>query len=457
MTSVKQLTVAEFPTYEEYKDSGVEWLGEVPKEWVVKRFSDSFKFDRGLNITKANLIEEGVPCINYGEVHSKYGFEFSPTNHPLKAVELRYLETNRNSLLYQGDFIFADTSEDLEGSGNFSQLVADEQVFAGYHSIICRPTGIKNKRFLAYCLESISFRNQIRQQVKGVKVYSITQSILKNTKIWLPSEPEQALIAQFLDQKTALIDQAIAIKKQQIKLLNERKQIIIQQAVTQGLNPNAPMKDSGVEWIGKIPEHWEVKKAKYLFYEVDERSTTGAEELLSVSHTTGVTPRSEKNVNMFLAENYAGSKLCEKHDLVMNTMWAWMGALGVSKQIGIVSPSYAVYRQKQRGIFNDIYLEYLLKSTKYVELYNKVSTGLHSSRLRFYSHKFFSMKIGFPSYEEQTKIVAYLQKSTKKVEHYIEHQKQQIQALKEYRTTLINSAVTGKIKITEAMLAETKE
>ncbi|EKO3839721.1 restriction endonuclease subunit S, partial [Vibrio harveyi] len=127
------------------------------------------------------------------------------------------------------------------------------------------------------------------------------------------------------------------------------------------------MKDSGVDWIGVIPEHWEVKRAKYIFDEVDERSKTGDEELLSVSHMTGVTPRSEKNVNMFMAEDYSGSKLCRENDLVINIMWAWMGALGVSSQVGIVSPSYGVYRQKVKDTFNPVYLEYLLKSTKYVE------------------------------------------------------------------------------------------
>ena len=160
-------------------------------------------------------------------------------------------------------------------------------------------------------------------------------------------------------------------------MLKERKQIIIQKATIQGLNSSVPMKDSGVEWVGHIPEHWNVKRAKYLFNEINERSNTGEEELLSVSHMTGVSPRSEKtNVYMFMAEDYTGSKLCHKNDLVMNIMWAWMGALGVSGQTGIVSPSYGVYRQKYENTFNPTYLEYLLKTTKYIEYYNKISTCL---------------------------------------------------------------------------------
>ncbi len=444
---------AQLPKYEAYKDSGVEWLGEIPAEWNVVRFRDLFKFGRGLTITKAELEEEGVPCINYGEVHSKYGFEFTPRKHHLKCVSEDYLLTSPNSLLEKGDFIFADTSEDIEGSGNFSQLITDDAVFAGYHSVICRPIGRNNYRYLAYCLESTSYRNQVRQQVKGVKVYSITQAILKNTEVWLPNLEEQTLIANFLDQKTSQIDAAIAIKEQQIELLKERKQIIIQQAVTQGLDPNVPMKDSGVEWIGQIPEHWEVKRAKYLFNEIDERSKTGDEELLSVSHMTGVTPRSEKSVTM-IAEDYTGSKTCQKNDFIMNIMWAWMGAMGVSDRPGIVSSAYSIFRQTPLGIFNPTYLEWLLTTVGYIEHYNQVSTGLHSSRLRFYSRMFFDMEIGFPDRNEQDEIVKAVKNQSTKVEQAVLLNMQQIQKLKEYKTTLINSAVTGKIKITPELLAK---
>ncbi|RVU86518.1 restriction endonuclease subunit S [Leucothrix sargassi] len=420
---------------------------DIPNHWERKRFRDIFSFSKGLNITKENLEEEGVPCINYGEIHSKYGFEVDPNNQKLKCVSEDYLLSSPKSLLREGDIVYADTSEDIEGSGNFTQLVSDITTFAGYHTVIVRPKQMVQHRYLAYLLDSTSYRNQIRRAVKGVKVFSITKSILKDTALWFPSFEIQTAVASFLDQKTAQIDEAIAIKEKQIELLKERKQIIIQKAVTQGLDPNVSMKDSGVDWIGEIPEHWDVKRAKYLFDEVDERSISGTEELLSVSHMTGVTPRSEKNVSMFMAEDYSGSKLCRNNDLVMNIMWAWMGALGVSDRLGIVSPSYGVFRQSKAKTFDSVYLEYLLKMPKYIEYYNKVSTGLHSSRLRFYGHMFFAMKLGFPSYDEQLGIVDYLEKITGTIDQSVSVQQEQIKKLKEYKTTLINSAVTGKIKV----------
>ena len=127
-------------------------------------------------------------------------------------------------------------------------------------------------------------------------------------------------------------------------MLQEKRQALISHAVTKGLNPDAPMKDSGVEWLGEVPAHWEVRRNKSIYQEIDDRSTTGEEELLSVSHITGVTARSEKTVNMFMAETLENYKRCQPGDLVINTMWAYMGALGTAKIPGVVSPSYNVYR-----------------------------------------------------------------------------------------------------------------
>lgn len=322
-------------------------------------------------------------------------------------------------------------------------------VSAGY--IVIKEKEQISKKYFKYFLHmyDISYMKLLGSGVRQ----TISFNHISDSLLLYPPLEEQTLIANFLDQKTAQIDTAIAIKEQQIELLKERKQIIIQQAVTQGLDPNVPMKDSGVEWIGQIPEHWEVKRAKYLFNEIDERSKTGDEELLSVSHMTGVTPRSEKSVTM-IAEDYTGSKTCQKNDFIMNIMWAWMGAMGVSDRPGIVSSAYSVFRQTPLGIFNPTYLEWLLTTVGYIEHYNQVSTGLHSSRLRFYSRMFFDMKIGFPDRNEQDEIVKAVKNQSTKVEQAVLLNMQQIQKLKEYKTTLINSAVTGKIKITPELLAK---
>ena len=159
---------------------------------------------------------------------------------------------------------------------------------------------------------------------------------------------------------------------------------------TNGKYPPYPdYRDSGVEWLGEIPVHWELQKNKQIYREIDQRSTTGEEELLSVSHLTGVTPRSEKEVNMFMAETLEGYKICEPGDLVINTMWAWMGALGTSEYSGLVSPSYNVYRLRESNSHTYTYLDHQYRTPGYICEIGRYSKGVWSSRLRLYPDEFF--------------------------------------------------------------------
>lgn len=224
--------MAKYKAYPEYKDSGVEWLGEIPERWVISKVRYCFAFDKGLTITKEDLQDEGIPCLNYGEIHSKYSFEVNPEIHHLKFVDKKNLRNNFNSLIYKGDLIFADTSEDIVGSGNFSQLIHETTTFAGYHTIIARPVKRENYRFYAYIFDCEELRTQIRFSVKGVKVFSISQSILRGLPLWLPSENEQERISTFLDYQTAKIDTLIQKQLQQIELLKERRTALISAAVT---------------------------------------------------------------------------------------------------------------------------------------------------------------------------------------------------------------------------------
>jgi type I restriction enzyme S subunit len=214
------------------KESGIDWIGQLPEHWSSKLLRHAFNFHKGLTITKENLQEDGIPCVNYGEIHSKYGFEVDPSRHPLKCVDLTYLKNNEASLLKRGDFVFADTSEDIEGSGNFTYFNSDINAFAGYHTVIAKPKVPMNDRFMAYLMDSRSFRTQVRTEVKGVKVFSISQSILKNTVVWFPPSNEQASIVAYLDSKCSQIDGALKMKEEQIAALKEYKTSLINAAVT---------------------------------------------------------------------------------------------------------------------------------------------------------------------------------------------------------------------------------
>ncbi|HCT9112042.1 restriction endonuclease subunit S [Morganella morganii] len=433
-------SLALMPKYEAYKNSGVEWLGAIPVHWNSFPFCAKSKLKSISNNENEELLsvylDKGV--IKFDDVDAK---RTNATSSDLTKYQL----------VEPGDFVL-NNQQAWRGSVGVSDY---RGIVSPAYLVLSLSEDIV-PRFGNYLFRDGAMVANYLVSSKGVGTIqrNLYWPQLKRALVFLPPTEEQLLIACFLDKKTAQIDDAIAIKEQQISLLKERKQIIIQQAVTQGLDPNVPMKDSGVDWIGRIPVHWEVTRAKYIFDEVDERTKNGDEELLSVSHMTGVTPRSEKNVSMFMAEDYTGSKLCRENDLVINIMWAWMGALGVSDRVGIVSPSYGIFRQKLKNTFNPFYLEYLLKSVNYVEYYNKISTGLHSSRLRFYGHMFFAMKMGYPSYEEQNEIMAYLQEQTKRIDLALDSRLAQIEKLKEYKTTLINNAVTGKIKITPEMVEQ---
>ncbi len=163
----------------------------------------------------------------------------------------------------------------------------------------------------------------------------------------------------------------------------------------------------GPDWLPDLPAHWELHRAKASFREVDDRSVSGDEELLSVSHKTGVTPRSQKNVTMFMAESYEGHKTCQPGDIVVNTLWAWMAALGVSKHVGIVSPAYGVYRQRGSA-FDPRYLDYLLRTEVYRGEYLRSSRGITTSRLRLYPPDFLNIPLVQPPLDEQRLIARFL-------------------------------------------------
>ena len=219
--------------------------------------------------------------------------------------------------------------------------------------------------------------------------------------------------------------------------------------MTRGLDPNVKLKHSGVEWLGDVPEHWDVRRFKLFYREVDESSTTGSEELMSVSHKTGVTPR-KQNVTMFLAGSTVGYKVCRPGDIVINTMWAYMAALGVARQKGLVSPSYGVYRPFQDRSLNPDFIDHLLRTETYRTAYLTRSTGITDSRLRLYPDAFLGIQLLSPPIEEQRTIVQYLDKTERQFQAHVSAKKRQIELMEEYRTRLVADVVTGKLDVRKA-------
>lgn len=196
----------------------IRWDIDYPEHWQIQRIRESFTFRKGLSITKANLEETGIAVISYGQVHSKKNSGVALNGDLIRYVNESYLTTNQSCLVEKGDFIFADTSEDVTGCGNCAYIDWDDTIFAGYHSIIAHPDGSINSKYLAYLFNSSTWRYQIRKKVNGVKVYSITQKMLKDTFILIPPIDEQEEIIRYLDEVYAKID--VTIKKMEAKIAN---------------------------------------------------------------------------------------------------------------------------------------------------------------------------------------------------------------------------------------------
>lgn len=214
------------------KNSGIEWIGEIPEGWNKKRFKYMFQTSTGVSFTKDQLESEGNPVLSYGQVHSKLNKSGTLNEELIKFIPNSLVVGKDNCLVYKGDFIFADTSEDFEGCGNNIYVDTDYPVYAGYHTIIARKQNDEYGKYLGYLFASRPWRGQVRTRVNGVKVYSITQGILNGAWVILPPKGEQMAIADYLDKVVGIIDKEEIHRNRLISLLRERKQIIINEVVT---------------------------------------------------------------------------------------------------------------------------------------------------------------------------------------------------------------------------------
>lgn len=425
--------ITDLKPYPVYKDSGVEWLGDVPEHWEVQRIKSVV--NNVIQLT--GELQDGDLYVALEHVESWTGRLRYASSEVSFDSQVKRFQT--------GDVIFGKLRPYLAKVTRPKKngvCVGEFFVLRPYGSNVTAP-------YMEQLLRSKPIIDAINCSTFGAKMPRADWQFVGGMVVPLPSLPEQTAIVRFLDYVDNRIRRSIHAKQKLITLLEEEKQAIIHHAVTRGIDPDVPLKSSGVEWLGDVPEHWEVKPAKFFFREVDERSTTGTEELLSVSHITGVTPRSQKNITMFMAESNVGHKLCRPGDLVINTMWAWMAALGVSKQVGLVSPSYGVYRPIKNSQLLSEYVDLVLRSAPYRAEYLCRSTGIRSSRLRLYPEQFLRIKLICPPVDEQKAILKFLKSENFENDNIIATTNREIGLIREYRTRLIADVVTGKLDVRE--------
>lgn len=423
------------PSYERYVDSGFDWIGQVPDHWEVTKL--------GSCLTPVSV--KNRPDLPLLSITRELGVierdvEDQDSNHNFIPDDL-----SGYKLLKAGQFGM-NKMKAWQGSYGVSQHTG---IVSPAYYVFDFTKHIEPK-FFNWAIRSKLYISYFGSASDGVRIgqWDLSKSRMKTIPFVLPSSIEQVSIANFLDQKTAQIDEAIAVKEQQIALLKERKQIIIQQAVTQGLDPNVPMKDSGIDWIGNIPKHWQVKRLKYVLEERNERSKTGEEPLFMVSQVYGLVVRADYHEKAEVASSNIDNKVVYENDLVFNKLKAHLGVFFKSsiQYKGLVSPDYAVYNCKAH-IENAKYLELLFRNPKYIEQFIIRATGIVEGLIRLYTGDLFDIAVPVAPKQEQRDILKFIESQSKAFDNAIKIQKQQIDKLKEYKTTLINSAVTGKIKV----------
>lgn len=403
----------------EMKESGVEWIGEIPAHWSPIRFRFIAKITTGNQDTQ-NADSDG-----------EYPFY---VRSPI--VE------RCNNYTFDGKGILM--AGDGAGAGRVFHLVdgkyaVHQRVYRFYDFKYMDPVLLK------YYLENL-FATVMDYGSAKTTVPSVRLPMIQDFVVCVPPKKEQDNIVAVLNEKCAQVGSLISNVQAQIEKLKAYKQSLITEVVTKGLDPTVPMKDSGFEWIGEIPAHWEVKRGKVLFEESDARSADGSEELLTVSQYTGITPRSQKNVNMFEALTLEGYKICDVGDIAANTMWLWAGAIGVSAYSGVISPSYNVYRQKAEN-FVPGYLDCLLRAPMLVQEYASRSTGIRASRLRLYPKDFLDIMFPVPPFGEQQEIMRVLSDKFAAVDKLIAIKESKIEKLEQYKKSLIYEYVTGKREV----------
>ena len=421
-----------FPKYEAYQESGVAWLNEVPKHWKVQLGRGYLKPKKVKNT--GNKVKT-VLSLSYGKIIVK-------PEEKLYGLVPESFETYQ--IVEPGDIIVRATDLQNDHTSLRIGLVEDYGIITSAY-LCLQPSEEMDSKFAYYLLHAYDLLKVYYGMGSGLR-QNLDYTDFKYLPLTVPDLEEQKRIVEFLDRKTAEIDEAIAHKQRLIELLQEQKAILINQAVTKGLNPNAPMRDSGFDWIGEIPTHWDIVRNRYLFVEQNERSHDGSETHLSMSQKLGLLPSDELTEKTLQSESYEGAKLCKKGDLVLNRLKAHLGVFSVSPCDGLVSPDYSVFRLINASMTPE-YFENLFRTRLYISEFNKRVKGIVVGFYRLYTGAFYDIPCICPPDNEQRDIkrrILELHDEFKVVENSINFE---INKLNELRQTLISESVTGKIKV----------
>lgn len=422
--------IAELKPYADYAATDMPWANRVPSHWGKRRTKFLFRerVQKGFPEEPLLAATQNMGVVrktDYGERTVTAMKDF----HLLKLVE-------------PGDFVIS-----LRSFQGGLEIAHYRGIISPAYTIL-EPRQDASRGYFRHFFKSPYFIRNLTLFVTGIREgQNIDYERLSRAYLPLPPVEEQNLMARFLDHANGRLERAIRAKRKVIALLNEQKQAIIHRAVTRGLDPAAPLKSSGIPWLGDIPAHWDVKRNSRLFDERLEKGRSGL-PLLIVSLRTGVTEGSEIDEDgrpKRLIAEVTGYKFARQGDIAYNMMRMWQGAVGVVPMDGLVSPAYVVAKPRP-GVASSYY-ELLFRTDGCKNEINRNSRGIVSDRNRLYWDQFKKLYLPFPSLEEQHAIVAHIGIATADLNAAITRLEREIALLREYRTRLVADVVTGQLDV----------
>lgn len=436
--------------YEEYKHSGIDWIPTIPKNWKLKRVDEIAKIVRGNTAFKKDeLLEIGkYVALQYGKTYKvdeiNQSFSFYVNDEFYKS----------NQIVKQGDTILISTSETIEDLGHTCYYNRTDLGLLGGEQLMLRPnTNLVSPKFLYYF--SKYYSNEIKKYATGLKVYRYNIDDLKNIFIPVFSVPEQQAIANYLDAKTQAIDKKISLLEQKIETYKKLKRTLINQTITKGLNKNVPLKDSGISWIGQIPQHWEVKRFKDVLNLFTGNSISDKNGFDYIENSIPYV--ATKDIDFETNEiNYQNGMYIPTSDKTFKrakegTCLLCIEGANAGKKYGILNQEVAFVNKLAALKFKanrnfDKYLYYYIQSNafsgEFFPLINGLIGGVSVNKLKEFT-------ILLPPKSEQEEIAKYLDHKTTTIDAIVGNISKQIDTLKQLRKTLINDVVTGKIKVIE--------
>jgi type I restriction enzyme S subunit len=434
-------------SYLTYKEPGQDGQEEYPAHW------ESIPLKRLVSINSEVLSEDTASDFEILYIDIGNVIEGGIVAPP---AQLRFGEapSRARRIVKQGDTIISTVRTYLKAIALMQDSIPNLIASTGF--AVLSPKEDIYSKYLSYLVRGHTFIDQVSANSYGVSYPAITPNRLGCLKIFLTkNKEEQIAIAAFLDHTLAMIERFIKSKKRLIELLKQQKVAIINCAVIRGLDPNVPMKPSGIEHLSEIPAHWEVKRAKYIFREINERSETGLETHLSMSQKLGLVETNRIEEKTLQSETQEGFKLCRVNDLVLNRLKAHLGVFARATIPGLVSPDYTVFRLKVDA--NVQYFEMLFKHPAYVAAFNKAVRGIVVGFLRLYTSEFYDIRTLFPPKEEQDRIMSFIREETAKIDYIISRTNREIELIKEFRTKLISDMVMGKLDVRDVELSNQGE